>query len=264
MTPYRHVDEWLTLLRNCSDAADDISKHYFHSPTLKVDQKSNNTPVTIADQEAEMKIRDIAAAFDSRIQILGEEHGQCPLDAPLKLIVDPIDGTQNFIRRLPFFASLLGIEEHGEVVAGMVSCPMTGERWWAAKGQGAFYNGKPIKVSSVSSLSECLVMHSSIYGSEAKGAPEGFIPLLSKTKRQRGFGDYYIHVLVAMGCGDFAVDFNLNPWDMAPLKIITEEAGGKMTDMFGKPSIYENTIITSNGILHDEIIRELHAKSLPK
>lgn len=221
-------------------------------------EKNNRTPVTQADLEAERKIREFAVATHPELALCGEEYGGCPQDAPLKFIIDPIDGTQNFIRGIPFFASLLAIEEKGRIIAGLVSAPATRERWWASTGSGSFYNDTPIYVTKGNKLEESQCFHSSMFGQEALGAPSGFLPLLAKTKRQRGMGDYYAHVLVAMGCGEFAVDFNLNVWDMAPLKIIVEEAGGKVTDSLGKDTIYTHTIISSNGLLHDTVVRVLN------
>ncbi len=250
--------QWLDFLKSCADQADDIARHYFQTSRFKIQQKSNNTPVTQADLECESKIREMAQQFYPGLPIMGEEHGQCPPDAPLKLIIDPIDGTQNFIRGLPFFASLLAIEENGKIVAGTVSAPATKERWWASAGEGCFYNGTKIHVSDLSDISASVAFHSSIYGSEAKGACPGFLPVLQATKRQRGVGDYYCHMLVAMGCGEFAVDFNLNVWDMAPMKVIIEEAGGRMTNAYGEDTIYTPSIVTSNGKFHDQIVKILN------
>ena len=259
--------EWLSFLHDCADAADDLCKHYFNKAHLKVDQKSNQTPVTEADLAIEKEIRRISAATFPDLLIYAEEFGQCPDDAPQKLIIDPIDGTQNFVRGIPFVGTLLAIEENGEIVAGIASQAMTFERWSAAKGHGSYHVNphldapKKIQVSPISDISQSQVFHSSIFGSEAKGSTtETFIKLLSKTKRQRGFGDYFAHVYVAQGVGEFAFDYNLKPWDIAPLKLIVEEAGGKYTDVNGTSSIYTGTIISSNNQFHDEIINTLNGK----
>jgi len=260
--------QWLTFLHTCADAADDLCKHYFNKAHLKVDQKSNDTPVTEADLAIEKEIRRISAQLFPALPIYAEEFGQCPENAPLKFIIDPIDGTQNFVRGIPFVGTLLAIEENGQIVAGVASQAMTFERWSASKGHGSFHQNphydtpKKISVSTLSDISQSQIFHSSIFGSESKGSTtETLITLLSKTKRQRGFGDYLAHLYVAQGLGEFAVDYNLKPWDIASLKIIVEEAGGKYTDVTGTDSIYTGTIISSNGQFHDQIISILSGES---
>ena len=260
--------QWLSFLHECANAADDLCQHYFNKAQLKVDQKSNQTPVTEADLAIEKEIRRISAVTYPDLPIYAEEFGQCPEDAPLKFIIDPIDGTQNFVRGIPFVGTLLAIEVNGEIVAGLASQAMTFERWSAAKGQGSYHQNphfdepRKIQVSQISDISQSQVFHSSIFGSEAKGSStETFINLLSKTKRQRGFGDYFAHVYVAQGVGEFAFDYNLKPWDIAPLKIIVEEAGGKYTDVNGTSSIYTGTIVSSNNQFHTLIIDTLNGKA---
>jgi histidinol-phosphatase len=252
--------EWLTFLVDCADLADDIAMHYYQKTGLKTQQKDNDTPVTQADVEAEKKIREYTATTYPDLAIFGEEEGMGDMSAPFKLIIDPIDGTKNYMRGLPFFANLLAIEAGGDIVAGVASAPAMNDRWQAAKGLGATYNGKSIQVSTINRLDEAQVFHGALSGQEAIGAPEGFIPLLTECWRQRGYGDFYAHVCVAMGVGEFAVDFNLNVWDIAPLKIIVEEAGGRFTDINGGTSVFTNTIISSNGTtLHDTVLERLES-----
>ena len=177
-----------------------------------------------------------------------------PRVLPRLVKLPDIDGTKNFIRGLPIFGSLFAIEDKGTVVAGMVSAPALKDRWWAEKGQGAFHNGSPINVSSIERLDEANGLHGSIFGSEACSNPEPVIKLLQDTYRQRGFGDFYPHMLVAMGCGEYAIDFKLNVWDIAPLKIIVEEAGGTCTDSNGNNTIYSGNIISSNSKLDPKVL----------
>jgi len=250
--------EWLNFLVDCADLADDIAMHYYQKTGLKTEQKDNDTPVTQADVEAEKKIREYTAQTYPNLAIFGEEEGMGDMAAPFKLIIDPIDGTKNYMRGLPFFANLLAIESGGDIVAGVASAPAMNDRWQAAKGQGATYNGRSIHVSSVTSLEEAQVFHGALSGQEAIGAPKGFIPLLTDCRRQRGYGDFYAHVCVAMGVGEFAIDFNLNVWDIAPLKIVVEEAGGRFSDVEGNTNVFTNTIISSNGTgLHDIVLERL-------
>lgn len=264
--PYEEISpkEWLEFLVECADAADNLCRHYFNKTRLKVDQKKNKTPVTEADLAIEKEIRRLSAKLYPKMQIYAEEFGQCPDDAPLKLIIDPIDGTQNFVRGISIVGTLLAIEVNGTIVAGLVSAAITQERWWAARGDGAFYSNaftdepRQIHVSEIKCLGDAQAFYGSLFGNEAsKSGSEKLIPLLSKTKRQRGFGDYAPHVYVAQGLGEFAVDFNLKPWDIAPLKIIVEEAGGICTSVCGKDSIYEGTIVSANPNIYDAVINYL-------
>lgn len=248
------IDHWLDFLQRLADFADEISRHYFQKLHLKVSQKTDSTPVTQADLEIEERIRKITEQTHPDIDILGEEfQTKSTKNSSLKLIIDPIDGTQNFIRGIPFFATLLAIEEHGKIIAGVISSPIKNDRWWAGKNTGSFYNKNLIKVSKIKELTEAQAFHGSLYGYEAQTAPPTLLTLLAKTHRQRGFGDFFSHMLVAMGCGEFAVDFGLKPWDIAPIKIIIEEAGGKCTDIEGKSSIYTGSLLSSNKVLHKEI-----------
>ncbi|NQY73347.1 MAG: histidinol-phosphatase [Candidatus Margulisbacteria bacterium] len=253
----KHQTDWIPFLTELAKIGDNIALPLFKSSSLKVNHKHDLTPVTQADIDIEKKIREVAGEQFPELGVVGEEFGDTMKDADIKLIVDPIDGTRNFIRGLPFFASLLAIEEKGEVIAGMVSAPATGERWWAAKGKGSMYNGQPISVSTISTLKDAQAFHGSLYGCEASKKPEGVLNLLKQTARQRGMGDYYAHMLVAMGCGECAIDFNLKVWDMAPLKIIVEEAGGKLTDVTGKNSIYNGNVVSSNLVIHDAVLQAL-------
>ena len=258
MTNYpKENQDWLPFLHQCASEAERLAQYYFDNPKLKVDTKSNHTPVTEADLAIEKRIRELAKEKYPNLPIYAEEFGQCPEDSPLKFIIDPIDGTQNFVRNIPHVGCLLAIEIDGKVIAGLISSLIDGNRWWAAKGYGAYHNHKKLNVSTIKNLEESQVMHGSLYGNEAKGSNNSLITLLSKTKRQRGFGDFYAPLFVAMGCAEFALDYNIKPWDMAPLKIITEEAGGRFTDLEGKDSIYGDGFIISNGLLHNTVLNHI-------
>lgn len=255
------MTDWISFLQSITALSDPIALRYFNADDLKVEIKPDRTPVSQGDQDIEDFIRQLVAKQHPELSILGEEYGATRTDSNLTLIIDPIDGTKNFIAGIPFFATLLAIEEEGEVIAGLVSAPATGDTWWAAKGQGAFHNGKPIQVSNVTNIEESMAFYGSLYGSEASQQVEPVLALLKQTYRQRGFGDYLQHMMVAMGKGEFAMDFNLKPWDVAPMKIIVEEAGGVCTDSSGKASIYGGNAITSNGQFHDKVIAELDGLS---
>jgi len=248
--------QWLALLEQLSDIADPIALHFFNKASLKVEQKDNMTPVSEGDLAIEKEARRILSDTYPNLPVLGEEFGSCPEDSEYKLIIDPIDGTSNFIRGIPIFATLLAIEKQGEIVAGLVSAPATRDRWGASRGNGATHNGKAMHVTKVDSLAESQAFYGGLYGKEARGNREQLLHLLSQTKRQRGIGDYYAHLLVAMGCGEFAIDFGLAPWDLAPLGILVEEAGGTVTQVNGeKFSPYTQSILVSNGLVHEEALR---------
>ena len=252
------MTDWITFLKNMTQQSDRIAMKYFNAHDLRVEIKPDRTPVSQADQEIEDFIRGLVAKEHPELSILGEEYGLTQTDSNVRLIIDPIDGTKNFIGGIPFFATLLAIEENDEVIAGFISAPATGDQWWAARGQGAYHNGKPMRVSKVGDLSKSLAFHGSLYGAEGSHPAEPFLNLLSKTYRQRGFGDYLQHMMVAMGKGEFCVDFNIKPWDIAPLKIILEEAGGRCTDTSGVAHIHGGNAVCSNGLFHDEIVQAIH------
>lgn len=250
--------EWLTLLHELADVADDIGLHYFkkaQSMTLGVDEKENRTPVSEGDLAIEKEVRAILDTKVPGLAVVGEEFGACDENEAIKLIIDPIDATSNFIRGIPFFACLLGLEVNNEIVAGVVSSPAQRDRWWASRGNGSFHNDRKLAVTQIAELEHAQAFHGGLFGNEARGNLDQLLHLLSKTRRQRGIGDYLAHVLVAMGCGEFAIDFGLAPWDLAPLGILVEEAGGKVSQVDGRPfSPYAGSILSTNGVIHDRVV----------
>ena len=247
--------DWLNLLSSCADQADDIARHYYEKVDLSITEKNDKTVVSEGDLAIEKAIRDRLKVECPELEIYGEEFGSCDKDAPLKLIIDPIDGTSNFIRKIPIFGTLLGIEKDGEIIAGLVSNPISNDRWYATRGNGAFYNDQKISVSKIENLENAQAFYGSLYGNEARGNTENLIHLISKSKRQRGIGDFLMDMWVANGYGEFGIDFGLKAWDLAPLGIIVEEAGGIITAVNGDPfDIYEGSILSSNGQFHQELV----------
>lgn len=247
--------DWKSLLVNCADQADDIARHYYDKVDLSITEKEDKSVVSEGDIEIEKHIRSYIASHCPSLEIYGEEFGACDRHAPYKLIIDPIDGTSNFVRKIPVFGTLLGIEIDGQVIAGLVSNPIMNDRWVALRDKGATYNEEPIQVSSIQSLNNAQGFYGSLYGREARGHTDQLLKLLSKTKRQRGIGDFLMHMWVANGYGEFGIDFNLQPWDLAPLGIIVEEAGGVVTATSGASfDIYEGSILSSNGCFHNDIV----------
>jgi histidinol-phosphatase len=248
-------EQWLELLVQLADEADVVSRHYFESVSLKVMHKDDKTPVSEADIEIERIVRKSLLSRFPQLGVIGEEFESCEASLPYKLIIDPIDGTSNFIRNIPIFGTLMAIEKHGKIIAGLVSNGFTRERWSASKGSGAFYNGKAIRVSTIETIEKSQGFYGSLFGNEARGDFHKLTHLLSKTKRQRGIGDFLMHMWVANGYGEFGIDFGLKPWDIAPLGIIVQEAGGHVTQVDGSEfSIYTGSILTSNNLFHDQIV----------
>ena len=182
------------------------------------------------------------------------EGGESKGEGATRLIVDPIDATANFARGIPIFATLLALEHDGQIVAGLVSAPALQRRWHAARGEGAFCGERRLRVSAVSKLEDAQAFHGSLAGGEAVPNTPKVTALVERTWRQRGVGDFYQHMLVAEGCGELAIDPVVAPWDVAPLGIIVEEAGGKATTVAGETDIYGGSLVSSNGILHDEAL----------
>jgi len=255
----RTAIEWLDVLNRFADRADEIALSFFRRQSLRVEHKPDLTPVTEADTTIEHSIRKLAAASHPEMGILGEEEGESGRQEGLRLIIDPIDATQNFVRGIPAFATLLAIEEYGEIVAGVVSAPAMSSRWCAARGAGASKNGTPVRVSGISIMGEAQLFHGDLSGRVETLPPAGAIELMRSTRRTRGFGDFYQHVLVAEGAGEISIDPELRAWDAAPLIVIVEEAGGKATSLDGRRDVYAGSLVATNGVLHTEVLSALAA-----
>jgi histidinol-phosphatase len=248
---------WLELLHEISDAADGIALRHFRRADLRVDDKHDGSPVSEADRAIEKAARELAARRSPGLGVFGEEEGETRAQNGARLIIDPIDGTRNFVRGIPVFASLLAIELDETLVAGMVSAPALRMRWYAAHGMGAFCGPRRLRVSSVSELSKAHLFHGDLSG-RVEGRQSAALPsLFACVERTRGFGDFYQHMLVAEGCGDIALDAKMQPWDVAAVKIIVEEAGGKSTSYTGDNSVNAPNLLSTNGHLHDSVLAML-------
>jgi histidinol-phosphatase len=246
--------DWLPFLTELADGADELALRWFRAAGLRVAAKPDLSPVTEADQAIEAMARTLVRERHPELGVLGEEQGEAAGAAETRLIIDPIDGTRNFVRGIPVFATLLAIEAGGEIVAGVASAPALGARWHAARGSGAFRDGRRLRVSRIASLERALLFHGNLGPGEA-GPPPGIAGLIARVERTRGFGDFYQHMLVAEGAGEIAVDPVMQPWDIAALQVIVEEAGGRATSLGGERSIYSSSLLTSNGPLHDEALK---------
>jgi len=236
-----------------------IALRYFRGP-FEVRIKADQSPVTEADHAVEQAIvRRLRRGFPD-IGVLGEEFG-AEGSQERRWIVDPIDGTKNFVRGIPHWATLLALEEEGEVTLGVVHAPATGDLFWARRGEGAFANGVRLRVSAVERLAAATLLHSSLSYLRALrpgGYWDGFLRLVDATERQRGFGDYYGYTFVLRGQAELMLEADLKPWDLAPFKVLFEEAGGRLTDFEGRPTIYSGTVLASNGRLHEAALALLH------
>ncbi len=243
----------LRLALELADLADEIAMARFRSGDLEVETKPDTTPVTEADRAAERSIRDRLAQARPGHGVLGEEFG-AEGSAGVRWILDPIDGTMNYVRGIPVWASLIGLEADGEIVVGVVSAPAIGHRWWAAGGLGAFRNSEPIRVSAITELADAQLSYSSLVTAEEFGIGPQMYDLEHRCLRTRGYGDFWSFMLVAEGAVDIAVEPIAAVWDLAPLQVIVEEAGGRFTDLTGESTVYGGNALATNGILHDEVL----------
>ena len=239
----------LDLALRLADAADAISLPRYRTE-LTIETKPDLTPVTEADRAVEAEIRRMLAAERPNDAILGEEEGAVG-SGSRRWIVDPIDGTRNYARGIPVWATLIALEVDGTVRMGVVSAPALRGRWWAERGGGAFTNGEPMHVSAVGEVEEAVLSF----------AIETTVPPLARYAwHARGLGDFWAHMLVAEGAVDGAVDADgLSEWDLAAVQVIVEEAGGRFSDAAGESRIDSGRAITSNGLLHDELLAAVNS-----
>jgi histidinol-phosphatase len=261
MAPY--ADD-LALAHMLADTADAISVARFRALDLHVSAKPDLTPVSDADTAVEKALRATLARTRPRDAVLGEEYGATAAagGGRRRWVIDPIDGTKNYVRGVPVWATLISLMDGADPVVGLVSAPALGRRWWAAKGLGA-YAGRQrsaatqIHVSGVSQLADASFCYSSLTGWEEIGRLDAMIDIMRSTWRSRAFGDFYGYMLLAEGAVDIMVEPELSLWDLAALIPIVTEAGGAFTDLAGRPGPTGGSAIATNGRLHDEIYARL-------
>jgi histidinol-phosphatase len=244
----------LAFAQELADLADSISLPRFGSADLVVETKPDLTPVTEADRAVERAIRDRIAGARPGEDVIGEEFGAGASGAAGRWIVDPIDGTKNYLRGIPVWATLLAMERDGEVELALVSAPGLGHRWWAVRGEGAFVDGRPIRVSGVSMLEDAQLCFGGLRTWRKYGLLDNFLALAARCWRTRGFGDFWMHMLVAEGSADIATEMEVSLWDLASVKLIVEEAGGRFTDLAGQATPSGGTALSTNGLLHEEAL----------
>lgn len=249
------MSELLDLALHLADLADSITSDGFSSRDFDVSRKGDATEVTTIDRAAETALREVVTAQRPSDGFYGEEHGRVNPDSRLQWVVDPIDGTSNFVRGVPVWATLIALVDDDSPVIGVVSAPALGRRWWGEKGSGAFANGRQIRVSDVASLEDAHVSITHSRGWNDLGLGPRLVDLQSRAKRSRGFGDFWQHMLVAEGAIDVAIDaIGLQPYDNAALYPIVTEAGGTISDRFGASDWRSNSQITTNGMLHNVVM----------
>ncbi|MBI3746152.1 MAG: histidinol phosphatase [Chloroflexi bacterium] len=273
---------WSALLRRGSDAelrgwveaalawcdeADEIALRHFRQAPVTT-RKPDRTFVTEADTAVERLVRDrVAAAFPAH-GVVGEEYGEDRPGAPVRWFVDPIDGTHNYLRGIPIFATLLGVERDGELQAGIISAPALGGRWFAWRGGGAWAAGpfagadrggtrRRVAVSGIGELGDAQLVYASPGDLVASGHAPGFAGLTREAWRERGFGEFWGYALVAEGAAEVMIEAGLKIWDIAGPAVIVEEAGGRVTDFEGRRAFDTGTTLATNGILHEQVLARL-------
>jgi histidinol-phosphatase len=237
------MNDDLRLALTLAGVADEITMRYFQSATLSVRTKSDRTPVSEADEAVERMIRSMLAVERPDDGIVGEEFGTVGRghSCPRTWIIDPIDATKNYVRGIPVFATLIALDD----AVGVVSAPALGRRWWAVRGEGAFCNGRRLHVSNVAEFENA----------------QADLPFGTEITRQCGrvrcFGDFWQHMLVAEGAIEIAFDPVVSWWDMAPILVIVEEAGGRFTNLAGEARADGGSGVSTNGLLHNAVLAEL-------
>jgi histidinol-phosphatase len=241
------VSEDLDLALELADLADAITLGRYRASDLVVETKPDLTPVTEADRLAEEAIRERLASARPGDAVVGEEFGKTA-DAERRWIVDPIDGTKNYVRGIPVWATLIALEEE----VAVVSAPALHRRWWAVRGKGAFADdGRPIHVSAVSELADAQLLWSGIEEWDEIGRADSLLALARSCWRSRGLGDFWQYMLVAEGAADIAIDPEVKMWDLAAPQLIVEEAGGRFSDLSGLPRPDGGSGLATNGLLHE-------------
>src|SRR3954452_7817284 len=263
----RGYNEDMRLAHVLADQSDAISLDRFRAQDLKVETKPDLTPVTDADRAFEEQLRSTLARARPRDAVLGEEFGSTGR-GDRRWVVDPIDGTKNFVRGVPVWGTLIALLDGDEPVVGLVSAPALHRRWWAAAGVGA-WTGRRLesatrcRVSDVTTLDDASLSYSSLSGWEQRGGLDGFLDLSRSVWRTRAYGDFWSYVLLAEGAVDVACEPEVSLWDLAALDVIVREAGGRFTDLDGVPGPAGGSALASNGQLHDAALDKLRPRPRP-
>ena len=256
------VPEDLELALELAGRADAITAARFGALDLRVDHKPDLTPVTDADEAVEAALRDVLARQRPGDAILGEEQGGTATLSGRQWVIDPIDGTKNFVRGVPVWASLIALLDDGVPIVGVVSAPALHRRWWAGRGIGAHAAvgdgpARRLSVSAVPDLGSASLSFSSLSGWAERGLREKFVALTDAVWRVRAFGDFYSYCLLAEGAVDIAAEPEVKLWDLAPLDLLVREAGGTFTNLDGAPGPHGGSAVATNGLLHRAVLDAL-------
>jgi histidinol-phosphatase len=244
------ADGDLRFAQALADAADEITLSRFRALDLHVETKPDLSPVTEADTRTEQLLRERIARERPGEGILGEEFGS--EEAPVRWVLDPIDGTRNYLRGVPIWATLIALERDGRVEVAVASAPALGRRWWASRGEGAWANGQRCRVSRVARIEDASVSTTS-----APQMPPAWAPLAARAWTSRAFGDFWQYCLLAEGGLDVATDATLQPWDYAAVMLLVEEAGGRTSTFGGDAPSAGDSFVATNGLLHEAVVATL-------
>ncbi len=248
----------LALALSLCDDADPITTARFRAHDLHVETKPDLTPVSEADRAVEEAVRARLERDRPGDAVVGEEFGVTG-SGDRRWIIDPIDGTKSYVRGVPVWATLLGLEVDGEMVVGVVSAPALGRRWWAAKGDGAFLNGEAIHVSEVSHLADAHLCAPNDREFDTAGMLAPYLDVSRRVWRAIGYADFWGHLMVAEGSVDVMIEPILALWDVAALRPIVSEAGGRVSDLSGDGWADDQPCVTTNGRLHDAVLEIMRA-----
>jgi histidinol-phosphatase len=252
------VERATEVAREAARAAGAAALRYWRGD-LRVERKPDRTPVTAADRDAEAAaLAIIEAAFPDH-GVLAEESGARRTAAPSRWIVDPLDGTRGFSRGGLFWGPVVALEAAGEIVAGAVAIPALGELYWAGRGLGCYRDGTRLRVSALDDLAEATLSLGEMSCLLAPPAGGGVARLIGEVASARAFGDVYACTLLLSGQADVWIEAGVKVWDIAPLKVLVEEAGGRFTDFRGTPTVASGEAIATNGHLHDAVLARLGA-----
>jgi histidinol-phosphatase len=246
------AEQDVELALELAGVADELTLARYRAADLRVDTKPDLTPVTEADRAVEEALRRRLSQMRPDDAVIGEElTDTAGSGGSRRWIIDPIDGTASYLRGMPIWATLIALEANGEVRLGVTSMPALGRRWWAVAGGGAFCDGEPMRVSAVTELADAQLCWSGIEAWDEVGRLDSLIALGRACWRTRGVGDAWQYMLVAEGAAEIALDPSVHLWDLAAVKVIVEEAGGRFTDLSGAVTAAGGSSLASNGLLHD-------------
>jgi histidinol-phosphatase len=254
------VADDISLALQLADQADALTMERFGALDLRIETKPDLTPVTDADKGAEESLRAALSQSRPGDAVLGEEYGGTAVFSGRQWVLDPIDGTKNFVRGLPVWATLIALLVDGVPEVGVVSAPALRRRWWAGKGEGAFtaFDGatRRISVSGVDDVASASLSFSDLTGWGERRSR--FLELVDDVWRVRGYGDFWSYCLLAEGAVDIAAEPEVKLWDLAPLDILVREAGGRFTNIDGSPGPHGGSAVATNGLLHDRVLSSLN------